>query len=585
MEVMNEEFPIKKFRWMDVCIKCDTGGKLLTCHDNGCPVVVHEDCLGSEAHFDDMANFCCPFCVYKRAVQDFTRAERKAVLAEKTLSKYLDGKGLGAEVVETVNVSGSSDVRNQCVELGKDCHEVTGPEFVMRDKEAEVLVVNEESDVLLKRVGDYGVGSSDVRSQCVELGKDCHDVTGPGCIMGGKGTDVLLVNKESDVLIKRVGDNGVGSSDVHNQCVELEKDCHEVTGLGCIMRDKGADVLVVKKKRDVLLKRVGDNGVLNDGIDRVKVLEKQNELESVVRGRGDECREGKVDQQKDVDMKKKHQSEEKIQNDAVQTETVPEHHQDAGRYEAHKIMKENVDVEAVDENEGRTDEVQNQEQAHKMAEKIVCKESASRVHMEANRKVDDASTCMDTSAITEKVTGAEQPCFNTPRRSYRKRKAVSTEKSSTPQVHIESASQLHMEANSKADDTTTAATSMDTDTISEKVTGPQPPCVNSPRRSSRKTKSVHIVESSTPRKSSKVAKPPTIFTELPIFKEKRKRLAWKVEEEEMLKKGVQKYSKSANKNLPWQKILEEGRVAFDETRTPADLKDKWKNNLSKEPSL
>ncbi|KAL8127283.1 hypothetical protein AgCh_014262 [Apium graveolens] len=256
---MNEDVPVKKLHWMNMCIKCRKGGNLLTCYDNGCPIVVHEDCLGSEAQFDGMGNFCCPFCVYKMATQEFTRAERKAVLAEKTSSKCLDGKGVGVEAFETGNVNGISDVRNQCVELEKDFHEVEGP--------------------------------------------------------------------------------------------------------GCIVRDKGDDVLLVNEESDVLLHRVGDSGGLNDDVDRVKVVEKQNELE----GRGDERGEGKVDQQKDVDMKKRHQSKEKIQNDAVQTEAVPEH-QDAGLLETHKNMEENVDVEAVKENEGRTDEVQNQEQAHKTTE-------------------------------------------------------------------------------------------------------------------------------------------------------------------------------------------------------------------------
>ncbi|KAL8127284.1 hypothetical protein AgCh_014263 [Apium graveolens] len=79
----------------------------------------------------------------------------------------------------------------------------------------------------------------------------------------------------------------------------------------------------------------------------------------------------------------------------------------------------------------------------------------------------------------------------------------------------------------------------------------------------------------------------TVSQEIPL--QLSSDLALMVEPESLLevrqvKKGVQKYSKSVNKKkLPWQKILEEGRVAFDETRTPADLKDKWKNILSKEP--
>lgn len=327
--MINEDVPIKKFHWMDVCVKCDKGGKLLTCHENGCPVVVHDDCLGYEAHYDEMENFYCPYCVYKRAIEEFTQAERKAVLAEKTLSKYLDGKWVGTDSFKSVNVTGTSDVHNQCAELEKDCHEVTGPECVIREKEA----------------------------------------------------DALMLNKESDVIFKSVD----------------------------------------------------ENGRLNDDINRVKVVEKQNGLESVVSGRGDACcsGEGKGDQQKDVDMNGRRQSGDDIQNDAIQTETVLRHYQDAGGFEAHNIMKENV--RAAEENEGRMDKVQNRGQAHK-TEKIVCKESAPQVHMETNRKVSDttASTCVDTNTISEKVTGAQSPCVDTPRRSSRLKKFVHNEKSSTP---------------------------------------------------------------------------------------------------------------------------------------------------------
>ncbi|XP_008462017.2 protein CHROMATIN REMODELING 4-like isoform X2 [Cucumis melo] len=62
---------------------------------------------------------------------------------------------------------------------------------------------------------------------------------------------------------------------------------------------------------------------------------------------------------------------------------------------------------------------------------------------------------------------------------------------------------------------------------------------------------------------------------------KRKRMRWSVEEEEMLREGVQKFSSTANKNLPWRKILEFGRHIFDDTRTPVDLKDKWRNLLGR----
>ncbi|CAH9099139.1 unnamed protein product [Cuscuta epithymum] len=57
---------------------------------------------------------------------------------------------------------------------------------------------------------------------------------------------------------------------------------------------------------------------------------------------------------------------------------------------------------------------------------------------------------------------------------------------------------------------------------------------------------------------------------------KRKKVRWSEEEEEMLKEGVHKFSITANKNIPWRKILDFGRHVFDGTRTPADLKDKWR---------
>lgn len=61
---------------------------------------------------------------------------------------------------------------------------------------------------------------------------------------------------------------------------------------------------------------------------------------------------------------------------------------------------------------------------------------------------------------------------------------------------------------------------------------------------------------------------------------KRKKLMWRKDEEEMLKEGVQKFASTAKQNLPWRKILEFGRHVFDETRTPVDLKDKWRNLLA-----
>lgn len=66
------------------------------------------------------------------------------------------------------------------------------------------------------------------------------------------------------------------------------------------------------------------------------------------------------------------------------------------------------------------------------------------------------------------------------------------------------------------------------------------------------------------------------YAKPPLVKGKR-RVRWSDEEEDMLKEGVEKYSATAHKNLPWKKVLEFGHHVFDASRTPADLKDKWRN--------
>lgn len=46
--------------------------------------------------------------------------------------------------------------------------------------------------------------------------------------------------------------------------------------------------------------------------------------------------------------------------------------------------------------------------------------------------------------------------------------------------------------------------------------------------------------------------------------------------------GVQRFSLTMNKNIPWRKILEFGHNVFSTNRLPVDLKDKWKKIMAKE---
>ncbi|KAJ7964644.1 Homeodomain-like protein with RING/FYVE/PHD-type zinc finger domain [Quillaja saponaria] len=74
----------------EICIGCNEGGKVLVCSENGCPVTFHERCLCCEPKFDTMGNFYCPYCWYKRAVAETQKLREKAMIAKKSLAKFLD---------------------------------------------------------------------------------------------------------------------------------------------------------------------------------------------------------------------------------------------------------------------------------------------------------------------------------------------------------------------------------------------------------------------------------------------------------------------------------------------------------------
>ncbi|KAK4342196.1 hypothetical protein RND71_038012 [Anisodus tanguticus] len=102
---------------------------------------------------------------------------------------------------------------------------------------------------------------------------------------------------------------------------------------------------------------------------------------------------------------------------------------------------------------------------------------------------------------------------------------------------------------------------------------------DSPRRLTRTSAS--LLETSNAAGELVQVKQPSMLLPVILPNGKRRRVLWRREEEEMIEEGVQKFSSTVNKNIPWRKILEFGRRVFDHTRTPTDLKDKWKQICSK----
>ncbi|KAK1437096.1 hypothetical protein QVD17_02881 [Tagetes erecta] len=91
--------------------------------------------------------------------------------------------------------------------------------------------------------------------------------------------------------------------------------------------------------------------------------------------------------------------------------------------------------------------------------------------------------------------------------------------------------------------------------------------------------------SSTCSPSKRTRNEEALHTSRTITLARRNKLFWEKSEEEKLKEGLQKYSCEDNKRIPWKKILDFGRGVFNTSRTPGDLKDKWRNMCKENPPI
>ncbi|KAL8507887.1 hypothetical protein ACS0TY_018440 [Phlomoides rotata] len=75
-----------------LCIKCNKGGNLMVCSEDGCPLAVHEGCMGCPARFDDEGRYYCPYCSYKQAVAESRKARESALATKKALMLFMNDK-------------------------------------------------------------------------------------------------------------------------------------------------------------------------------------------------------------------------------------------------------------------------------------------------------------------------------------------------------------------------------------------------------------------------------------------------------------------------------------------------------------
>ncbi|KAL6529520.1 hypothetical protein OROGR_015143 [Orobanche gracilis] len=95
------------------CIKCDEGGNVLVCSENGCPLAVHEGCMGCPARFDDAGKFYCPYCLYKHAVAESRQAREYALARKKALLAFMDEDMIGREKRSEVKERAEASEHNQ----------------------------------------------------------------------------------------------------------------------------------------------------------------------------------------------------------------------------------------------------------------------------------------------------------------------------------------------------------------------------------------------------------------------------------------------------------------------------------------
>lgn len=87
--VNHDSLTVADWTEQNLCMKCNTGGKLLICSATSCPLVVHEVCLGFSARFDDKGDYYCPFCAYSLAITEYLEAKKEASLVKKEVAIFI----------------------------------------------------------------------------------------------------------------------------------------------------------------------------------------------------------------------------------------------------------------------------------------------------------------------------------------------------------------------------------------------------------------------------------------------------------------------------------------------------------------
>ncbi|XP_031090730.1 zinc finger CCCH domain-containing protein 13-like isoform X2 [Ipomoea triloba] len=701
-EISNHENN-KEMGWPEkggFCIKCDRGGgKVLVCSDSNCPIVVHEECMGCPAKFDDRGNFYCPYCLYRQATVESCKAREDAMLKKQALSRFLDNEvTIGDKVVQP------STGKSPSKRADKSSPEVTiGDKLVQPSmgkspsKRADKSSPEERTGFLQSKCNKVGEGMQTEHEPEVDnqqIDRDVEDRQEDGHSSEiperEKKTRRDFENHQEDGHLREIPERekktrkkakqmrAENETEVDDQQLDRgvedhKKDDHlsEIPEREKKIRRKAKRVLAENEPEadDQQLDRDfedhqedGDLSEIPEREKKTRKKAKQMRAENETEVDDLQLERGVEDHKKDDHLAETPDRGKKIRKKANQmlAENEPvvddqlldrdvEDCQGDGHLREIPEREENITKKAAQmqaggkENEdgGGAKADQMQGKARESAASFMNEEPESQLHLKAKRRVETgASTFREFEAVLRrsnhnmikkpdrkkkirakaKLMLAEnepevddqlldrdaEDCHpieipvrekNSMKKAAVQMKAGRKEneagggaeaeqmqggESAVPFANEEPESQLRMKA--KRRDETRASTSREFEAVlgrrnrnteTNEIEG-QPSNLDS-ERSSRTTFSPKKVsgltgETSSPDKSKQAE--PWQRNQFPNGR--RQKLMWSTEEEEMLEEGVHKFSATANKNIPWRKILDFGRHVFHPTRMPTDLKDKWR---------
>ncbi|XP_078447978.1 uncharacterized protein LOC144716657 [Wolffia australiana] len=136
-----------------LCRKCYEGGDLLSCSEINCAIAIHRSCLESSSDIDNPEGFKCPFCLYQRALSDYSEAKKRLSLARKAISAFKDWGG-----IEKSGQPSNSTNLNQQVEIqSKDHHLDADPSKTLERDDEHPILLNHDHEKELENVSGNAV--------------------------------------------------------------------------------------------------------------------------------------------------------------------------------------------------------------------------------------------------------------------------------------------------------------------------------------------------------------------------------------------------------------------------------------------